>query len=153
MDGLGRKILHNTELSRPYALTIDYGSQTLYWADYDQDKIESSSVDGSNRILLTTMNINYPYYMTFYAGILYWSDITLDDILSLPVSSPNNVTTVASYNSYDPNGVQVITEVRQPRGQLQDFKGLYLVSIYLLPVLPWQLESSRLIHTCLLPAS
>ncbi len=69
MDGTSRTILHSTDIYQAYGLTLDYTSQTLYWADYTLRRLESSSVDGSNRVLLTTMGIQSPYYMTFFAGM------------------------------------------------------------------------------------
>ena len=127
MDGTTRTVLHNSGLSRPYALAIDYATQTLYWADDDLDNLQSSSVDGSNRTLLTTANIQSPFAMTFYDGILYWSDTSLNRILSAPVDSPNSFSYVISSQSYDPYGVQVVTEERQPLGEYLRLSLLHVV--------------------------
>ena len=41
--------LHSAHVIWPNALTIDYATHTLYWADAKLRVIESSGVDGSNR--------------------------------------------------------------------------------------------------------
>jgi len=115
MAGVSRTVLHNTNLALPYALTIDYGTQTLYWADYSLDKLESSSADGSNRRLLTTRNIQSPYAMAYYDGKLYWTDFSLNGIYSTLLSSPSSVTTLYT-SSYDTYGICVIAEETQPEG-------------------------------------
>ena len=73
MDGRDHQPLHTTNLHTPYALAIDYATQTLYWADYTLNKLESSMTDGTNRRLLNS-NLRDPYAMTFYNGNLYWTD-------------------------------------------------------------------------------
>ena len=65
MDGSAREILHDTDLQYPYGITLDYKTQTLYWADYALNKLESSSSDGSGRIPLTTLNVQDPFGITF----------------------------------------------------------------------------------------
>ena len=106
MDGHNRTALHTTNLQTPYALTIDYATQTLYWSDYALNKLESSSTDGSNRRLLTT-NIRDPYKMTFFDGVLYWSDWSYNGIYSALTTSPSRVTSLLSLRG-DTFGIEVI---------------------------------------------
>ena len=116
-----RTVLHNTNLESPYALTIDYDTQTLFWADSSLDRLESSSVDGSGRTLLTTVNIDSPFDITFYDGQLYWTDTSHDAILTTPLSSPNNVTFLTASLGGDPYGIQLISNDRQPEGKLPQY--------------------------------
>ena len=74
MDGSNRQVIHNTSLIWPNALTIDYQSQTLFWADANLDKIECSGVDGRNRTLLTSTGISHPFGIAFHQNVLYISD-------------------------------------------------------------------------------
>lgn len=106
MDGSSRTSLHTTELSRPYGLTIDYDTQTLYWVDYTLDKLESSNTDGTNRTVVTRVN-------AFFERKLYWSDICQHVIYSTSLDSPNDVTTLISTGS-DAYRLHVISEDRQP---------------------------------------
>ena len=72
------------------------------------------------------MLMGYENLLLSFPGVLYWSDVTIDEVLTVPVRSPNNVTTLTSIrnyglpNTYEPYGVQVITEARQPRGEWND---------------------------------
>lgn len=114
MEGSGRTAIIATNLQTPYALTIDYATQTLYWADYTLNKLESSNTDGSNRRLLTT-NIRDPYAITFFAGILYWTDWSYNGIYSTLTGSPSSVTSLL-YLGVDPYGIQVIDKDIQFEG-------------------------------------
>lgn len=106
--------LHYTNLNTPYALTIDYATQTLYWADYTLNKLESSRTDGSNRRLLNS-NLRDPYAMTFFAGTLYWTDFNYDAILSTLSNSPTSITSLL-YLGVNPYGIQVYDEDVQFEG-------------------------------------
>ena len=74
MDGNNRAIIHNTELIRPYALTLDYSAQKLYWIDARNDVLESSNVDGTNRIDVLTSGIEQPFSVTIIGDTIYWTD-------------------------------------------------------------------------------
>ena len=119
MDGTARMVLHNTTLRSPYAITVDYQTQTLYWLDYSLDRLESSRTDGSGRSLLTRNSIRSPFDVTFYDGYLYWTDQSYYRLLSTPVRNPNNVTFLTPRRCCNtPYGVQVISEDRQPSGNV-----------------------------------
>ena len=68
MDGSNRSVIHSTNLIWPNALTLDYVSQVLYWADASLNKIESSYVDGSNRRVIvstvSTIHLGSPCWKT-----------------------------------------------------------------------------------------
>ena len=115
MDGSNRTELHSTNLQTPYALTIDYESQTLYWADYSLNRLESSNTDGSNRRLLTTTNIQSIYAISFFAGNLYWTDWHFNGIHTIPSSAPNNATFLLNFGG-DPYDISVFYDEEQPQG-------------------------------------
>jgi len=135
MDGTSRTVLHSTNLVWPNALTLDYSSQTLYWMDASLDKLESSSVNGFNRRLLSTNSrIQHPFGITIYQSVLYWSDWQSNSILSARVTSPGTVSTVLSGLLLDPMGIHVVSLDRQPTGMaalavsftVAVFKSIYL---------------------------
>ena len=114
MDGTSKTILHDTSLSAPYCVTLDYDEQILYWADYNLNKIEKSNADGSNRQLVTTTLVNDAYSITFFNGRLYWTDLSYDRILTLPTTSTASMYLTSGFgNMY---GIKSITEERQPKG-------------------------------------
>ena len=116
MDGTSKTILHDADLSAPYGLTLDYDTQTLYWTDYTQNRIEKSNTDGSNRMTVTTSLINDAYSITFYNGRLYWTDLSYNRILTASVDSGTSSYLTNSMN--DMYGITVVTEERQPLGKL-----------------------------------
>ena len=115
LDGNSRTVLHNTSISKVYAITLDYDNQVLYWADYDLNKIESSNVDGSNRRVLSTSVID-PYGIIFYNGFLLWGDLSFNRILRGPASAPGSGTYIGGGFSYGPYHIHVISKDLQPLG-------------------------------------
>lgn len=125
MDGTGEEILHNSSLSAPYSLALDYASQSLYWADYDLDKIEKSSTNGSNRQLVTTSLVNDVYSMTFFDGKLYWTDLTDDKIFTASTTAPNSTIPFSNLLG-DMYGIQVVAREQQPQGSFYSYLGASL---------------------------
>lgn len=115
MDGTNRTELHSSNLQTPYALAIDYESQTLYWADYSLNRLERSNTDGSDRKLLTTTNIQGIHAMQFFAGNLYWTDWQFNGIHITPSSAPNNATFLLNLGG-DPYDIHVLYDEEQPEG-------------------------------------
>ena len=113
MDGTSRSVLHSTGLSETFGLTLDYDTQTLYWIDRSLDILESSGADGSNRRLLTSINIRSPYGITFFDQKLYWGDWGQHVIYSTFVNSTNSASILISTGN-DPYYMQVVSEKRQP---------------------------------------
>ena len=95
MDGKNIITLHNTALSHPYALAVDYGAQMLYWSDIGYHCIESSNTDGSNRKIITNFPSN-PYSMVIFEGNLYWSDSGYQRVYSISLNT-SSITDVSGY--------------------------------------------------------
>lgn len=76
MDGSGRRTIVETDLSQPNAITVDYISEKIYWADSDLDKIEYANYDGTERMLVETEDTGllYPFALTVAGDILFWTD-------------------------------------------------------------------------------
>ena len=113
MDGTNITTLHDTSLSNPIGLTIDYCGQILYWCDNGYDRIESSNTDGSNRQTLTNYPLN-PFSVAFFEDSVYWSDTSYDRIYSYSISS-SNITAVSDY-IYNPYGLRTVSHYSQPYG-------------------------------------
>ena len=114
MDGEAKTVLQSTSLTAPYGLTLDYDSQTLYWADYNLNKIEKSNADGSNRQLVATSLISRPYSITFYNERLYWTDLYYSRILTVSANSSSTSYLTTSFGSM--YGIKAVAEERQPTG-------------------------------------
>lgn len=115
MNGDNRMVLHSTGLSNTYAITLDYNSQVLYWADYSLDKIESSFANGTNRQLFTQSSVDRPFDITVYNNVLYWADRYY--IKYVPLNYPYSsrvLPTSSTYRYSYKYGVQVVAKERQP---------------------------------------
>ena len=123
MDGTSRTVLHNTGLSNPYGLTLDYENQILYWIDYSYDRVESSYVNGTSRVVLTTSSISQPYDTAYHGGNVYWTDRSYDGIYSASVD-PVTVATVRSFTN--PYGISVFSKEGQPEGMCLSIATLLL---------------------------
>lgn len=121
MDGTEKTILHNTMLAAPYCLTLDYSSQTLYWADYSLNKIERSSTNGSNRELVTTSLVNDVYAITFFNGMLYWTDLSHDQFFTSSVNSSSNSRHLLASVFGDIYGLKAVSREQQPLGNHKEF--------------------------------
>ena len=117
MDGSNRQVIHHSNLVWPNALAIDYESQTLYWADAHLDKIESSRVDGTNRILLTSTGIGHAFGMVFHHNTLYISDWEGSTILVLN-STGGGVRVLKELTTCNiVFGIQIVDLEHQPMGR------------------------------------
>ena len=115
MDGTGREVLHNTGLSSPEGITIDYISQTVYWTDYRSGVIEYSNTDGTNRRQLQS-GLNFPQGITVHDSLVYWTD--LDGVSFTHKLDGDNVSTInPSTFILHPAGIQVISPDRQSLGK------------------------------------
>ncbi len=114
MDGTERIVLHNTSLVWPNALTLDFQTQTLFWADANQKKVEASEADGTNRRLITTTEISHPFSIAVLNTTLYLTDWTSD---SLKVISNFEGAAVTTMNFCGrPFGIRVVDQSVQPFG-------------------------------------
>ena len=117
MDGNGISLLFQNDLQRPYAVSLDFTNQILYWADAGLDRIESANVDGSNRRVVISSGLNEPFDLTLLGDMIYISDTNLG-ILTANVSGAQPV---IIYNTFcediGPVGVQVVAQERQLFGE------------------------------------
>ena len=121
MDGTGRTTLHDTDLVWPNAITVDYSSQTLYWADAYLDYIGKSATDGSNREVLYNIPISFhPYALEYYNGYILWTDWIHHAVVFVPVLGATSLNVFPNTDLYPlargPNGIHVVAQVRQPNG-------------------------------------
>ncbi|XP_035811393.2 low-density lipoprotein receptor-related protein 2a isoform X1 [Amphiprion ocellaris] len=73
LGGNFRTEIVNSSLVWPNGLTLDYEEERLYWADASLQKIERSSLMGSNREVIISTAI-YPFAMTMFGQFIYWTD-------------------------------------------------------------------------------
>lgn len=75
MDGSERITLITEGVHWPNALTIDYASLRLYWADAKHHVIESADLDGTNRKKVHhIVHLQNAYFALHYSIVSYFSD-------------------------------------------------------------------------------
>ncbi|KAL8579462.1 hypothetical protein ACOMHN_026827 [Nucella lapillus] len=114
MDGSERKIIIQDNLAWPNALTIDYVTSTIFWADGNLDYIGMAGIDGSRRRTVIGLGFLVPHVfaMTTFESRLYWTDWEKDSIMFADKFSGNhtkNLTTLA----HRPMDIQVVHPLRQ----------------------------------------
>ena len=117
MDGFGVTTIHSTDLVRPYAVTLDIETQSLYWADNILDKVETSSVNGVGRQTITTTGVPQVFSITVFGNNLYLSDWTFG-VRRLNRSGGEAPVTIFD-NFCDfiyPYGIKVVSRQRQIYG-------------------------------------
>ena len=117
MDGSGRMVIHNTSLIWPNALTLDIPTQTLYWADGNLDKVESSGVDGSNRRLITQDGVSHPFAIAIKDASVYFTDWTLNSIRRVSNIGGSAMIIKRLVSCARPFGVQVVDPSKQLLGK------------------------------------
>ena len=84
-----------TSVNRCAGLTVDHGSDRLFWVDIDIKRIESVLLSGSgdgHRVVLASLT--QPYTLAVYGPHLYWVDWTDDRIERADKMTGDNRTVV-----------------------------------------------------------
>ena len=119
MDGKNRTILHDTALSQISALTIDYQRQVLYWTH--GDVVESSNVDGSNRMVVSIDGMMTPNGLAVFYNTLYLTDPS--DIFHLikrvNVNGGNATGIFRPSLCTAPISIVIVSEQKQPIGEVK----------------------------------
>ena len=117
MDGSTKTTIHDANITRPYSLAIDLNFQMLYWGDETFRRIETSTVNGAHRRVITNTGIDHPFSLSLLANNLYLSDWTFG-VRSVSKSGEEAPTTI--YNNFcqfiHPYGLRMISIQRQPQG-------------------------------------
>lgn len=81
ITGYGLEDIITTDIRMPNAVTLDYESHKLYWADARLDKIERANYDGTHRVVLAHSTPKHPFGMAVYGDLLFWTDWVLRAVL------------------------------------------------------------------------
>ncbi|XP_066922141.1 low-density lipoprotein receptor-related protein 5-like [Clytia hemisphaerica] len=75
MDGENVTVIISTDITYPNGLAIDIDEGRLYWADSSYDRIESSDLEGRDRLVILS-SIPHVFGLTLFKDDLYWTDWT-----------------------------------------------------------------------------
>ena len=114
MDGNNREVLHDTDLTWPNGLAIDYDLQRLYWVDSYYRKIEFSDVDGHRRDVLLYLESGFPFFITISGDQIYWTDLANRTVHSAHKEFVISTLTVYTAPSFvTPIGIEAVHPNRQ----------------------------------------
>jgi len=74
LNGENREAIVTT-VAWPNAITLDYQSQKIFWADAKSSSIETADYSGLNRKVLFSNKVIYPFDIAVYGPWLYWTDL------------------------------------------------------------------------------
>ncbi|KAF2366808.1 EGF-like calcium-binding domain [Trinorchestia longiramus] len=99
MDGSNPHVLFNGTLGWPNALTIDYASHTLFWADANKDYIAMADLDANNfKYILSKRSpqayVQHIFALTVFEDWLYWTDWKEKSVLKAHKFTGANITKV-----------------------------------------------------------
>lgn len=97
MDGSERSVLV-PGLGWPNGLSIDFTTQTLYWADAQSNSIECVDLDGSNKRLVL-QGLGHPFGLDVYGDFIYWTDWNSKNIKQANKSNASSVSIIRSHLS------------------------------------------------------
>ncbi|KAK4327382.1 hypothetical protein Pmani_002145 [Petrolisthes manimaculis] len=116
MDGSDQRIIVNTSLGWPNALTIDYVTNQLFWADAHQDYIAYSDLDGKNIRVIKEQDsskyVRHIFAITVFEDYLYWTDWEPKSVMRAEKYTGKNFQTI--YNAiHRPMDIHVYHPFRQ----------------------------------------
>lgn len=104
-------------LAWPNALTIDYVTGTIFWADGNLDYIGMADVDGKNRRVVIGQDHVVPHIFAIatFENRLYWTDWGRHAVTYADKFSGLNVTNLTTL-VHRPMDIQVVHPLRQVPG-------------------------------------
>nr|XP_042899679.1 low-density lipoprotein receptor-related protein 1 isoform X4 [Parasteatoda tepidariorum] len=116
MDGTQFIKLINESLGWPNALTIDYVTREIFWADAKEDYIAVADLDGKNRRTVIKKGqfdaIHHIFALTVFEDQLYWTDWVTKSIERCHKYHCLNYSTIAT-TTHRPMDIQVFHPFRQ----------------------------------------
>lgn len=135
MDGQSVETIQSsaTSIMEPYALTMDYDGQILYWADAYYDTISWSKAEPGSEIttiIANAMSVIFPYSMVTLGGYLFLTDLD-SGVTSLDATNGNSNTSIIDRRHFcnrychpddnscwqNPYGIEIISEQRQAQSE------------------------------------
>ncbi|XP_045536115.1 low-density lipoprotein receptor-related protein 2 [Papilio machaon] len=115
MDGSNFTAILNWEddIAWPNALTIDYFTDRIYWADAHLDYIGSADLEGRHRhIVLSGTKVPHVFALSLFDDEIYWTDWNLKAISKANKHSGENLTVLRN-TTHRPYDIHVVHPLRQ----------------------------------------
>lgn len=122
MDGSERRTLHFSGLTQPNGITVDLASGRIYWSDSEEDTLEYSNFDGSDRNVVESeeSGLLHPFAVTVANSILFWSDWATNKVYATHyqhgiLTDEGYFAEIATFVD-TPYGIEALRANRQPSG-------------------------------------
>nr|XP_022902920.1 low-density lipoprotein receptor-related protein 2 [Onthophagus taurus] len=115
MDGSNftRILTWENDISWPNALTIDYFTDRLYWADAHLDYIASTDLEGKNRhIVLSGTSVPHVFALNLFDDYIYWTDWNLKCINRANKNTGKDLTLLRN-TTHRPYDIHIYHPLRQ----------------------------------------
>uniref|UniRef100_A0A8C0TXJ2 Low-density lipoprotein receptor-related protein 2 n=1 Tax=Canis lupus familiaris TaxID=9615 RepID=A0A8C0TXJ2_CANLF len=112
LGGNFRVPIVNSSLVWPNGLTLDYENDLLYWADASLQKIERSTLTGTQREVIVNTAF-HPFSLTLYGQYIYWTDWNTKRIYRANKYDGSGQTAMTTSFPFRPNGIRVVVKNQQ----------------------------------------
>ncbi|XP_030179601.1 low-density lipoprotein receptor-related protein 2 [Lynx canadensis] len=112
LGGNFRVPIVNSSLVWPNGLTLDYENDLLYWADASLQKIERSTLTGTQREVVVNRAF-HPFSLTVYGQYIYWTDWNTKKIYRANKYDGSGQMAMTMSFPFRPNGIRVIVKNQQ----------------------------------------
>ncbi|XP_037869964.1 low-density lipoprotein receptor-related protein 2 isoform X2 [Bombyx mori] len=115
MDGSNFTMILNwdDDIAWPNALTIDYFTDRIYWADAHLDYIGSADLEGRHRhVVLSGKSVPHVFALSLFDDDIYWTDWNLKAIRKANKHSGENLTVLRN-TTHRPYDIHVVHPLRQ----------------------------------------
>nr|XP_046225254.1 LOW QUALITY PROTEIN: low-density lipoprotein receptor-related protein 2 [Oncorhynchus gorbuscha] len=114
MDGTNATALITTKLEWPSALTIDYTTNKIFFADSHLNFLDFADMDGENRHRAIAGSLPHPFAVTLFEDWVYWTDWNTHTVEKAHKYTGTG-RVVMGNNTHRPNDIHVYHPYRQPR--------------------------------------
>ncbi|XP_021351873.1 prolow-density lipoprotein receptor-related protein 1-like isoform X3 [Mizuhopecten yessoensis] len=95
LDGSDTQKIITQDLAWPNALTIDYVTEKIFWADASLDYIAMANLDGTARHMIIDRELPHTFALTTFMNYIYWTDWEKGSIERAEKFTGKNRSTVA----------------------------------------------------------
>lgn len=106
MDGSRRKDIITKDIVWPNGLAVDDSIQRIFWSDAKLNRIESSRLDGTDRVVLP-VTVSHPYAIDVFEDSIYWCDPVAHEVQSCDKFTGKNTKVLMKEASFTPAGIHV----------------------------------------------
>ncbi|XP_036394518.1 low-density lipoprotein receptor-related protein 2 [Megalops cyprinoides] len=116
MDGTNATAIITTKLEWPNALTIDYTTNKIFFADSHLSFLDYADMDGKNRHRAIAGSLPHPFAVTLFEDWVFWTDWNTHTVERAHKFTGEGRVTMGN-NTHRPYDIHVYHPYRQPRSE------------------------------------